>query len=80
MKKLFDYADQYIQESSWKDMAMLKFCLFSMGILAGIHITGKNRKKAGVMASAVFAVTYIPLMAKYIAIATGKYRGKYKGV
>lgn len=28
MKKLFYYADRYIKKSGWKDLAMLKFCLF----------------------------------------------------
>lgn len=74
MKKLFVYADQYIQESSWKDIAMLKFCLFSMGILAGMQIPGKKRRAAGIAAALVFAVTYVPLMTKYIRIVTGKNR------
>ena len=68
MKKLFDYADQYIQESSWKDMALLKFCLFAMGILAGMQIPGKSRKRVTIAAALVFAVTYIPLMSKYVRI------------
>lgn len=71
MKKLFDYADRYIQESSWKDMALLKFCLFAMGILAGMQIPEKNRKRVGIAAVLVFAVTYVPLMSKYIGIVMG---------
>lgn len=47
MKKLFCYADRYIRKSDWKDLAMIKFCLFSMGILAGMRIPEKNRKQAG---------------------------------
>ena len=31
MKKLFDAADRYLKIADWKDMALLKFCLFSMG-------------------------------------------------
>lgn len=68
MKKLFDYADQYIRESSWKDMALLKFCLFAMGILAGMQIPEKYRKRVGIAAALVFVVTYIPLMSKYVRI------------
>lgn len=71
MKKLFDYADRYIQESSWKDIALLKFCLFAMGILAGMQMPEKNRKRVGIAAALVFAVTYIPLMSKYIRIVMG---------
>ena len=38
MKNLFGYADKYLQKSDWKDIALLKFCLFSMGVLMGILI------------------------------------------
>ena len=72
MKKLFCYADGYIRKSDWKDLAMIKFCLFSMGILAGMRIPEKNRKQAGWIAAAVFAVTYISLMAKFFSVITEK--------
>ncbi len=47
MKCLFGYADRYIQKSSWKDMALLKFCLFSMGILIGMQLPEKKQEKGG---------------------------------
>lgn len=68
MKKLFGYAEKYIARSDWKDLAMLKFCLFAMGILAGMRIPEKNRKQAGLVAAAIFTVTYIPLMAKFFSV------------
>lgn len=72
MKKLFDYAEKYISRSGWKDLAMLKFCLFAMGLLAGMQIPEKNRKQTGWIAAAVFAATYIPLMAKFFSIIREK--------
>ena len=72
MKKLFYYADRYLQKSDWKDMAMLKFCLFSIGILAGMRIPVRNKKKAAVLALLVFLITYIPLMAKFVGGVTEK--------
>lgn len=72
MKKLFDYADRYIKKSDWKDLAMLKFCLFSMGILAGMRIPEKNRKQAAGIAAAVFVATYIPLMAKFFSVVVSE--------
>lgn len=68
MKRLFYYAEKYIAKSDWKDWAMLKFCLFAMGILAGMQIPEKNKKQAGWVAAAVFVVTYIPLMAKFFLV------------
>ncbi len=29
--KLFDVANKYCKESDWKILAIVKFCLFSMG-------------------------------------------------
>ena len=72
MKKLFCCADRFIRKSDWKDLAMIKFCLFSMGILAGTRIPGKNRKQAGWIAAIVFAATYIPLMAKFFSVIAEK--------
>ncbi len=72
MNKLFGYANRYLEKSDWRDIAMLKFCLFSMGILAGIRIPEKNRKQAGCVAAAVFVATYIPLMAKFISVILEK--------
>lgn len=72
MRKLFGYAEKYLQRSSWKDMALLKFCLFSMGILAGMQVPEKQKKKAGILAFFVFLITYIPLMKKFVGVITEK--------
>ncbi len=72
MKKLFYYADKYIEKSNWKDLAMLKLCLFAIGILGGMRIPEKNRKQAGWIAAAVFVATYIPLMAKFFSVIAQK--------
>lgn len=72
MKKLFAYADEYIQQSSWKDLAMLKFCLAAIGVIIGLSVPKKHRKPALYTAAAVFAVTYVPLMDKFFRIVLGK--------
>ncbi len=72
MKCLFGYADRYIQKSSWKDMALLKFCLFSMGILIGMQLPEKSKRRAAIIAVLVFIGTYIPLMTKFIGVVTEK--------
>lgn len=76
MKSLFCCADEYLQKSDWKDLALLKFCLFSMGIIAGMQIPEKNKKKAGAAAALVFVVTYIPQMVKFIGIVMEKLFGE----
>ena len=72
MKKLLDFGNRYASESTWKDFALVKFCLFSMGLAAGTQIPEKHRKKAIGAAACVFASTYIPLMTKVFRIAFRK--------
>ena len=85
MYKLFDFGNRYARESTWKDFALVKFCLFSMGLAAGTQIPEKHKKKAIKTAACVFpekhkkkaiktaacvfAATYIPLMTKVFRLA-----------
>ena len=69
MDKLFDFGNRYARESTWKDFALVKFCLFSMGLAAGTQIPEKHKKKAIKTAACVFAATYIPLMTKVFRLA-----------
>ncbi len=45
MNKLLDFGNRYARESTWKDFALVKFCLFSMGLTAGTQISDKHKKK-----------------------------------
>lgn len=72
MKKLFALADQYLRESNWRDLALIKFCLCAMGILLGLAVAPRHKRKVGLAAAGVFAATYIPLMAKLAKIAFRK--------
>ena len=69
MDKLFDFGNRYARESTWKDFALVKFCLFSMGLAAGTQVPEKHKKKAIGAAACVFAATYIPLMSKVFRLA-----------
>ena len=42
--KLFQVADRYCKESNWKTLALLKICLFSIGVMIGILLP-KRRKR-----------------------------------
>ena len=74
MKTLFASADEYLQNSDWKDIAVLKLCLLSLGLLAGMQLPAKHRKTARVAAVVIFVATYIPLMTKFLRILVGKSR------
>ena len=71
MKFLFRSADAYLRQCDWRDLALVKFCLFSMGLIAGISLPRKAKKPAIATATAVFVATYIPLMVKYGKIVVG---------
>ena len=68
MKKLFLIANRYIETSDWKMIAVLKFCLISLGLMAGMSIKDKHRKKVFPVAIIVFFLTYIPLMYKFFKV------------
>ena len=68
MKKLFDAANRYIETSDWKIIAVLKFCLISLGMMIGMAIKKKDRKPVFIGALGVFAVTYVPLMVKFVKV------------
>lgn len=72
MKKLFGYADKYMEQSDWKDLALLKFCLAAMGIVIGASLPEKHRKSAIWIAGGIFAATYFPLMAKFFRVVFDK--------
>ncbi len=74
MKKLFGYADEYIRKSDWKDMALVKFCLMSIGLMIGMFVPKEKRKLVLPIAGAVFVLTYVPLMSKFFKIIFGASR------
>lgn len=77
MRKLFDYANEYVRTSDWKEIALLKFCLCAMGIMIGVNLAPKHKKAVTAAAAVVFAVTYVPLMSRFLrVIADGNKKEK----
>ena len=76
MKKILELGNRYAAKSTWVDFALTKFCLFSMGLAAGLFISDAHRKTALICAASVFAVTYVILMAKVIKIVAEMIREK----
>ncbi len=69
MKAFLELGNRYAAKSDWKDFALTKFCVCSIGVMIGSCIPAKNRKKAMAIAGGVFAATYVPLMKKVFGIA-----------
>ena len=72
MRELFEAANRYIETGDWKTIAVLKFCLISLGMMTGMAIGKKARKPVFFGALGVFAVTYVPLMVKFYKVLTEK--------
>ncbi len=70
--KLFRIADDYCRASNWKMLALVKFCLFAVGLICGILLPRRWQRPAIAVAGAVFVATYIPLMAKFFRLWVGK--------
>lgn len=68
MQRLLDYSSRYIKKTTWKDFALIKLCLCSMGILIGLSVPKKATKPVAVTAGITFIATYIPLMMKVIDV------------
>jgi len=69
---LLDLGNRYAEQSTWKDFALTKFCLCSMGIAIGMTVPEKYRRPVLAGCTAVFAATYIPLMTKVFRTALEK--------
>jgi hypothetical protein len=66
--KLLDAANLYLRESDWKTIAALKFCLLSLGVIAGMLLPQQQKLPIICVCAVVFLITYIPLMRKLFRI------------
>lgn len=65
MKTLLALADSYIVSRDWKMLALVKFCLASVGLLLGLEMPARHRKTAAWAGLFVFLATWPPLMADF---------------
>ena len=72
MKWLFDAADRFCQQCSWKDFALVKFCLCAIGVIIGVLLPVYVKTTAFWVALIVFVITYIILMTKFFRVAFTK--------
>lgn len=66
LRSLMGRADRFAAQSTWKDFALVKFCLMSLGVLVGLSVPAKKRKGAGILAALVFLPTYILLLGRFL--------------
>lgn len=64
--RLLRAGTRYVRDMDLADVAAMKFCLASMGILLGLGIPARMKRPVGWMAAILFLGTYIPLMSKFV--------------
>lgn len=47
MKNPLEAAEDYTKQAGWRDLAELKCCMFALGVLLGLAVPRRWRKKAG---------------------------------
>ena len=65
MKNLLEAAEDYTKQAGWRDLAELKCCMCALGLLLGLAVPRRWRKKAGRGAAVLCAATCIPQAAKF---------------
>lgn len=66
MKNIFNCANLYLRRTDWKDLALIKICLCSIGIMLGLIVSKDKKKTCFILAFLAFFLTYIPVMAKFL--------------
>ena len=66
MKKVTEKADRCVKKCNWKDLALLKLCLCSAGLMAGLCIPKEKKKGPLLAAGGIFLTTYIVLASKFL--------------
>lgn len=65
MNKLVAAGKLYLKKMDLFDVALLKLCVGSLGVLVGLAAARKHRKGAGMAAGLIFCLTYVPLMGRF---------------
>jgi len=68
MKDLIGYYEKYKEKMNMADFALLKTALISFGVLGGLLVPKAHRKKAAVTACAVYSISIVPIMAKFLGV------------
>ena len=68
MNELIGYAQKFKSQMTLMDFALIKFALISIGALIGLGVPKKHGKKVAAVAGVTFAVTYAPLMTKFLRV------------
>ena len=72
MSGWLEAVNRCIKESTWKDLALVKFCLCAAGVLVGLMMPFRKKWIVAWIASLVFVGSYVPLMGKFLPHLLGE--------
>lgn len=67
MVKLLAATDHYFQSMNWQKFSLLKTCCIAFGVMLACFIPEKQKKNYLLGASALFTLTYIPIMLDFLS-------------
>lgn len=70
MNKLIAAGNLYLKKMDLTDLALVKLCVGALGVLVGLGAAKRHKKSLGLFASALFALTWVPLMGKFLRVIT----------
>lgn len=72
LNELFEAANRYIKDCTWKDLTLVKVCLCAIGVLIGLMMPFRKKWIVAWIASLVFVGSYVPLMGKFLPYLLGE--------
>lgn len=68
VKKWLEAGRRMVRALELRDVAALKLCMLSLGVLLGLAVPARRRRFPALLAAATFAGTYVPLMWKCLRL------------
>lgn len=68
MKCMIHWGNQYLEESDWKTIALLKLCVCAAGVMIGLKVPKQKKPVSGCVAFSVFMACCVPLVWKLVEI------------
>jgi len=72
-ERCMSVTDAYMKASTWRDLALIKLCVFSVGVLLGFCVPKKHKVVYSIIGALVIGVTLTPIMMKFVPMLMDEY-------
>lgn len=76
MKNFIAFINDYVKHCTVKTITLIKLCVMSFGVLLGLAVPGKHKKKVAVATTVLLLASYVPLVADCVSQYTKKQNRK----